>query len=674
MKDLSHVVVFTFLILLLPILSSAQYVALPTSDVGDGKFLCIAGNRVSGGIGNQKVVLWFNIPAGTATFNVAVFDGDQGGYWDITYNDPDVSVWRLYADPQKSPSGGQLVDSWTSEEMLDNAWYTRSVAVSDAARSPSGNYFYRLEVMWQNPATSDDLNGFKVGTDVGTIAAVPGSELCFIGATLNTPGDHDGPGADPPTSYDGTWDFYMWVPAGLKRITFQEGDADWGPSGAPPDNNTRKPEFAVGDNISFTIYGPDGNPMPVSPPGSQPSGNRQFVTHILDASDLGLETLPSGVYRWHWEGVDMHNQTIIIPSFDLFSQPPPPLPVAGVRIEPDLSQTAYPGQTLSFTHTVSNDESFPDVIDILISNPLGWQIFLFKSDGVTPLMDSNNNGIPDIGSVLGGSSANLILKVSIPSDVAKGTVSTITLTAQSSSTSASDQVQDTITVSSYQGLSITPDNSGTAKPGQSVIYQHQVENKESFQDTIELIPTSSQGWTVVLLDENDNPLVDTNGSGSVDTGLIGAGSSKNVKVQLIVPQNATPGTTDTLTLLARSATTSLSDSVTDVTTVTEPDKPEVEVTKSADKSTAKPGELVTYTITYRNTGTAIAHNLVFTDAVPQNTEFVSASGSGASITYRHTPGGQFDSSPAQPVIEVRWTITSLAPGETGSLTMVVRVK
>lgn len=674
MKGLNRVTILIFFASLLPILSQAQYVALPTSDVGDGKFLSIAGDRVSGGLDNQKAVLWLNIPAGTTSFNVAVFDGDQGGFWDITYNNPDVSIWRLYADPQKSLTGGQLVDSWTSEEMLDNAWYTRSVIVSDIARSPGGGYLYRLEISWQNPATSDDLNGFKVGTDVGIITAVPGNRFYFIGATLNTPGDQDGPGADPPTSYDGVWDFYIWVPPGLSRITFQEGDADWGPNGAPPDNNTRRPEFAVGDNISFTIYGPDGSEMPLSPPGSQPSGNRQFVTHILNASDLGLQSLPSGVYRWHWDGVDMHNQTVIIPSFELSSQPPSPVPVAGIRIEPDLSQTAYPGQTISFTHTVSNDESFPDVINVTVSSPLGWQISLFKGDGVTPLVDSNNDGIPDIGSVPGGSSTNLILKVSIPSSAVGGTVSNITVTVQSASTSASDQARDTITVASYQGLSITPDNSGTAKPGQSIVYQHQVKNNESFQDTIELIPTSSRGWTVVLLDEDGNPLLDTNGSGSIDTGPIGAGAVKNIKLRLILPQDASPGTTDTLTLLARSATTSLSDTATDVTTVIEPDKPKIEVTKSADRSEAKPGDLVTYTITYRNTGTATAYNLVFTDLIPQNTEFVSASGSGASISYRHAPGGGFDSSPAQPVIEVRWTVASLAPGETGSLTLVVRVK
>jgi uncharacterized repeat protein (TIGR01451 family) len=675
MKVFGCVVLLSFFAFL-SVSSFAQYIALPTSDTGDGKFLCIAGDRVSGGLKNQRLILWFNIPSYATGFTVAVFDGDQGGFWDITYGGANTSVWRLYADPTKSGSGGQPVDSWRSDEMIDNAWYTRAQTVSDIARSPSGNYFYRLEISWENPSASDDLNGFKVGTDVGTISTVPRTVvsrpmLWFIGATINTSSDDDGPGADPPTGYNGIWDFYVWVPAGLFEITFEEGDADWGPNGVPPDNNTKRPEFAVGDNISFTIYGPDGNQLSVSPPGSQLSEDKQYLPHFLEAST----SLKPGVYRWHWEGVDMHNQVVIIPPYEIFPQPPqPPLPVAGVKIEPDLSQTAYPGQTVTLNHTISNEEIYPDVIDISVSDSLGWKINLLKPDGITLIGDTDGDGVTDTGPISANSSTGVVLKVFIPSGVTPGTSNTIVLNINSSSTSATDQAQDIITIASYQGLDIRPDNSQTAKPGEAVIYQHQIENKEAFQDTVELIPTSSQGWMVVLLDENDNPLVDTNGSGSVDTGPIPAGSTKTIKLQLSVPQSAVPGITDTITLTARSATTSLSDTVTDMTTVSEPDKPQIEVVKSVDKTTAKPGELITYTITYRNVGAATAYNLSFTDSVPQNTEFVSASGIGATITYRHAPGGQFDSSPSPPVIEVKWTIASLAPGGSGSLTIVVRVK
>lgn len=84
-------------------------------------------------------------------------------------------------------------------------------------------------------------------------------------------------------------------------------------------------------------------------------------------------------------------------------------------------------------------------------------------------------------------------------------------------------------------------------------------------------------------------------------------------------------------------------------------QPNVTVSVAADRTTAKPGDTVTYTVTYNNTGAGAASNLVITAPVPTNTTYVSGS------------GGTLSSG------SVQWTIPSVAAGATGTVTFKVTV-
>jgi uncharacterized repeat protein (TIGR01451 family) len=104
--------------------------------------------------------------------------------------------------------------------------------------------------------------------------------------------------------------------------------------------------------------------------------------------------------------------------------------------------------------------------------------------------------------------------------------------------------------------------------------------------------------------------------------------------------------------------------------------PTVTAAKVADKPSAERGEVITYTITYGNSGNDAAPNFSITDPIPANTTFVGASSSdpGTTITYQHVAGGPFDTSSAAPVVAVRWTRTSLAANTTNlTATLQVRV-
>jgi uncharacterized repeat protein (TIGR01451 family) len=93
-------------------------------------------------------------------------------------------------------------------------------------------------------------------------------------------------------------------------------------------------------------------------------------------------------------------------------------------------------------------------------------------------------------------------------------------------------------------------------------------------------------------------------------------------------------------------------------TPTPADSPNLTITKAVDKVTATPGEVLTYTITFSNTGTIDATNLVLSDPLPSGTTYVANSA---------TMNGTFTSN------TVTWSIGTVAPGSNGTVTFQVIV-
>ena len=87
---------------------------------------------------------------------------------------------------------------------------------------------------------------------------------------------------------------------------------------------------------------------------------------------------------------------------------------------------------------------------------------------------------------------------------------------------------------------------------------------------------------------------------------------------------------------------------------------QLEFKKTGSEGPVRAGQLITYQLVVRNTGTAIANNVVVTDNAPLNTTFVSASGLAA---------GQIDSNGSRTV----FSIGTLAVGQSSTVTFTVRV-
>lgn len=84
--------------------------------------------------------------------------------------------------------------------------------------------------------------------------------------------------------------------------------------------------------------------------------------------------------------------------------------------------------------------------------------------------------------------------------------------------------------------------------------------------------------------------------------------------------------------------------------------PNVALTLAVDRTSANPGDVLTYTITYRNTGDGEARSVQISNPVPQHTTYVS--------------GGTYDSTSRT----VRWTLASLAAGQSGTVSFKVKVE
>jgi len=97
-----------------------------------------------------------------------------------------------------------------------------------------------------------------------------------------------------------------------------------------------------------------------------------------------------------------------------------PAPSARVGMTaPYQGRFTYAGETAVFQVPIRNTGEFgPDTYDLTTAS--AWPIALYKTDGVTPLADTDGDGTADTGVVAQGSSATVFAKVRTPAAVSTG--------------------------------------------------------------------------------------------------------------------------------------------------------------------------------------------------------------------------------------------------------------
>lgn len=138
-----------------------------------------------------------------------------------------------------------------------------------------------------------------------------------------------------------------------------------------------------------------------------------------------------------------------------------------------ITASAVPqGGELKFTNYVWNIGNTTDRFNLTLTNstfPTGSQIEFYRADGVTPLLDSNGDGIPDTGLLSAGVNLPIVVKVRLPSSYAVTTDTTFEVSPQAQSLgdiSKTSSIKDqgnllATTVARLVDLTNSPENNGS---------------------------------------------------------------------------------------------------------------------------------------------------------------------------------------------------------------------
>jgi hypothetical protein len=326
-----------------PVAAQEPYTCLPTCEENDARFLSVAGVGLST-VADQPIVMTFGARADSTNLEIGIFDGDTGGQWDLGTSE---LSYVLYADAELTGDTSTIVAQGLGGTMPDNDWFTLNITNIPEARSPSGNYFYRLEVTpvvllqsyWSN---------FKVrSTGVEMLVAQPFSYL----ASMQTEADRLTIYPNYPdlstSTYNGRFDFHVYIPSSVASFALWDGDFDFGsydlvfndtddldtpndvkPTWAEPlitnfegvavgaNGSTGNPSddspfalFRRSPSVNYDVILPDGRTFT----NTDPSGNVEWEQFLITSnasvpSDFVIQgRVPSGLYNIHTLGVDLSN-------------------------------------------------------------------------------------------------------------------------------------------------------------------------------------------------------------------------------------------------------------------------------------------------------------------------------------------------------------------------------
>ena len=233
-------------------------------------------------------------------------------------------------------------------------------------------------------------------------------------------------------------------------------------------------------------------------------------------------------------------------------------PEALIETTDRSTETGVAGTLVSFTNTVKNAGLSTDIINITIDEILpadleGVVAIAFFAENLTPLPDSNNDGMQDSGPIAPGGTFDIVVKVFVPSNISTpdASITAIVKAVSSISSSAFDTTIDvvypittpivatgnasgTATDTSYDKTSI--DKQGD--PGTYIYFPLDVVNKSQGSDTYTLSAVTPAGWTVrFYIDVNGDGILDPEEMSSVtNTGEIGSNAGKRIIARVLIPE------------------------------------------------------------------------------------------------------------------------------------------
>src|SRR5690606_32405643 len=246
-------------------------------------------------------------------------------------------------------------------------------------------------------------------------------------------------------------------------------------------------------------------------------------------------------------------------------------------------------------------------------------------------------------------------------------------------------------VAQVGSFTLVADRTAQTTPNGQVTYSHILTNTGNGTDkfTIELsdidddetsFDFSNGGKFAVYIDRNKDGIADDQVAlTSTSVIELAAGESVGLVVVATTPSTAKNGQLDKLLLTAKvdskSTVTYVDEKTktnTDTTTITT--GAVMQITKAASVNTAKAGDVITYTLTFKNTGNATATNVAIFDVLPDTVEYVENSarynGSATALTDDEDTADKFQYKDGK----FLFNIDSIPANTTGKLTFQVTVK
>jgi uncharacterized repeat protein (TIGR01451 family) len=316
----------------------------------------------------------------------------------------------------------------------------------------------------------------------------------------------------------------------------------------------------------------------------------------------------------------------------------------------DTINAAPQGSIVTFTDVVTNTGNGTDSFDITIPSntfPAGTVFTLYKSDGVTPLIDTTGNSVPDTGPVAAGASYTVVVKAALPAGAIGGPFNA-TATATSTAVGALNAGANAsmidrlvaITASTVDvtnnaaigspgvlgvgaGPEVSPVVNNATNPGTTTTFTLYVNNTSgaSVADSYDLLASTTTtfgasstlpaGWSVTFRASLGADCSAANlGSVISNTGVVNGGTAKLVCAVISIPANYAAGA-QAVYFQAKSPTSGALDLIHDQVTVNTVHS--VTLTPNGSNQIF-PGGSVVYTKTLTNNGN-VNEAITFTNPI-----------------------------------------------------------
>ncbi|MDY7076988.1 MAG: PKD domain-containing protein [Chloroflexota bacterium] len=240
----------------------------------------------------------------------------------------------------------------------------------------------------------------------------------------------------------------------------------------------------------------------------------------------------------------------------------------GVELSSNHAGDSAPDTIINYTHILTNSGNGFDVFDLTHHSSQSWMVMY-----TTPVSVSHYE------------TATVLVSITVPTGAISSTVDSTVITATSRTSSAAQTgVIATTTVAQWGDVALGSGRTGSADPGNVIIYTHTLTNTTNATQTINLTADSSQGCT---------PTVEL----TITESLAPWTGSTVVTVTVPVPGDALSGTACTVVITAAGAVVG-EDTITDTTAVELVGS--VALEPAACASSIPSGGIIVYTHTLTN--------------------------------------------------------------------------